>query len=165
MGCIQGYTEIVKILIEHSADLNKASKNGWTALHRAHQDNHHDITTYLQNCLDYFTQGNITQGQDPNLVPGDAAYAAIAIRKQDMEAMRTIIPTISNFNFNHFIKLTERENILESNRELCHLKVKVTGKKHDSQSGREAGRQQGMLTILKQRSQTCDIKANFVKNI
>ena len=151
----RNHLKMVKYLIENGADFNKSDQLGLTAFDTARRYDKNDIAAYLQNCLDfYFNNGIVAPGQDPNLLPGDDARAAIAIRKQDMDAMRTIIPTIPNFNFDHFIKLTERENLLESKHELCHLKVKLTGKEHDSQSGREAGRQQGMLQLLKRQHDT-----------
>ena len=154
-AALNGHTEIVKLLIEHGADLNHIDKYGTTVLDAA---SHHDIIIYLRNCYDYFFHGSVKPGQNPNLTPSDVACAALAVRNQNIEAMRNIIPMIPNFNFDCFIKLTVRENLVQSNHELCHLKLKLTREKHDSLGGREAALQQGMLQLLKS---NYDSKFNF----
>ena len=46
-GCFHGNADIVRMYIEHNADLNTQSGYGWTALHYAGQNIKHDCVALL----------------------------------------------------------------------------------------------------------------------
>ena len=149
----RGYTEIVKFLIEQGADINKTDNNGLYVYDIAMMATHYDIATYLGNCHYYLnncTLNNcskvVVTTQNQHLVPSNLAYAAIAIREKNITDMQNLIPIISNFKFDYFIKLTERENISQANLELKKMK--------------ELSRR-NMFMLLKKNGQACDAKFNF----
>ena len=170
LAALYGHFHIVKHLVEQcGVDTNKTNNDGETACDSVIESGDDEIATYLEHCRDYINNNRtkvVVTSQNQHLVPD---YFALAVLLQDRQEMRNLLIEQSNFatqpNFSHFIKLTQRSKLNDSLHELNHLKLQLTGKKHDSIDGREAATQQGMFSILKNNSQTRDLKANFVKNI
>ena len=46
-ACTKGYVDIVKILLEKGAEINKQDQDGWTALHWASDEGHQAVVDIL----------------------------------------------------------------------------------------------------------------------
>ena len=56
-ACEEGHTDIVKLLLDHGAEINTATNNGWQAIHHAANKGHTDIVKLL---LDHNAKVNAT---------------------------------------------------------------------------------------------------------
>ena len=165
--------ETVKLMLEHGAHIDSASKCSRTAYRWAVERGNVNVASLLQNCENYrkFQVRMKVTEQNKNVIP---SYLALDVFAQDIEGIRKSFDYLfsgidqgsdefgQNIKLvNHLLRKTEQMKLTSANKELAFLKMKLGNQKPTIHSEFDAHNKL-RLVVIKNRTNINDVNFKFV---